>query len=534
MPFAQPLAVPGIPFAIPPIVPPVAANKPELDSAGSFPSNNNDTTNLYVGNLSPQVTEEILCMEFGVFGPLASVKIMWPRSAEEHSRGRNCGFVAFMNREDAAKSKDALDGKELLGYELRVGWGKCVTLPSQPFYVHKTIRDENTLTGLPFNARPLKDKRERDDLFSKVDLTALEQALYNSEISVPIPKDVTIRRLIHRTIEALVNEGALFEQVLMIKVARDPKFKFLFNYASPEHRYYRWKLYSVLQGDEVNSWRTTRFRMYEKGSFWVPPTLEEARLTEHVKKGQLTAKQRDELEDLLRNLTLARTSIKEAMGFCLENCEAAPEIVECITESLCILETPIQLKVARFFVVSDILNNTAMQGASYYRTQFEQTLPQIVGNLNSAYRAIPGRMRAELFKKNILNCIAAWEEWALYPFDFLNTLKTAFTAAPIKNASVPATASPAGEPEPIIQAHSAPVSSVDHVAPATALPGFKVVGSAEEEDIDGEDIVGSEDIDGEDIEGEDLLSKPKPEALKPGALSKWCSISDDEEAVNSK
>jgi U2-associated protein SR140 len=274
--------------------------------------------------------------------------------------------------------------------------------------------------------------------------------------------------------------------------------------------------------------------MYEKGSFWVPPTLEEARLTEHVKKGQLTAKQRDELEDLLRNLTLARTSIKEAMGFCLENCEAAPEIVECITESLCILETPIQLKVARFFVVSDILNNTAMQGASYYRTQFEQTLPQIVGNLNSAYRAIPGRMRAELFKKNILNCIAAWEEWALYPFDFLNTLKTAFTAAPIKNASVPATASPAGEPEPIIQAHSAPVSSVDHVAPATALPGFKVVGSAEEEDIDGEDIVGSEDIDGEDIEGEDLLSKPKPEALKPGALSKWCSISDDEEAVNSK
>jgi hypothetical protein len=146
------------------------------------------------------------------------------------------------------------------------------------------------------------------------------------------------------------------------------------------------------------------------------------------------------------------------------------------------------------------------------------------------FRAIPGRMRAELFKvshfffalaspfhfflkKNILNCIAAWEEWALYPFDFLNTLKTAFTAAPIKNASVPATASPAGEPgwsscaiffllpvelkgahppvEPIIQAHSAPVSSVDHVAPATALPGFKVVGSAEEEDIDGEDIVGS-------------------------------------------
>ena len=41
---------------------------------------------------------------FGKYGPLASVKIMWPRTDEERVRNRNCGFVAFMNRQDAERA----------------------------------------------------------------------------------------------------------------------------------------------------------------------------------------------------------------------------------------------------------------------------------------------------------------------------------------------------------------------------------------------------------------------------------------------
>ena len=48
---------------------------------------------------------------FGRFGPLASVKIMWPRTDEEKSRGRNCGFVAFMNRNDGERALKHLRGK---------------------------------------------------------------------------------------------------------------------------------------------------------------------------------------------------------------------------------------------------------------------------------------------------------------------------------------------------------------------------------------------------------------------------------------
>jgi hypothetical protein len=47
-----------------------------------------------------QVNEAHLAREFGRFGPIGSVKIMWPRDEEQRRRGRNCGFVAFMVRHE--------------------------------------------------------------------------------------------------------------------------------------------------------------------------------------------------------------------------------------------------------------------------------------------------------------------------------------------------------------------------------------------------------------------------------------------------
>jgi U2-associated protein SR140 len=41
---------------------------------------------------------QVLMREFGRFGPLGSVKVMWPRDEEQRRRGRNNGFVSFMVR----------------------------------------------------------------------------------------------------------------------------------------------------------------------------------------------------------------------------------------------------------------------------------------------------------------------------------------------------------------------------------------------------------------------------------------------------
>ena len=70
---------------------------------------------------------------FGKHGPLASVKIMWPRTEDEKSRGRHCGFVAFMARKDAERAQKALIGK-MIGEIQRQLKLTCALMTFVPFF----------------------------------------------------------------------------------------------------------------------------------------------------------------------------------------------------------------------------------------------------------------------------------------------------------------------------------------------------------------------------------------------------------------
>ena len=125
---------------------------PPLLEDGSKDNGDPFTTNVYCGYLPSHFTEQTLCDLFGVFGPLGSVKIMWPRTPEEIARNRLTGFVSFMKREDAEESMKYFQKTMVDGADLRVGWGKVVPLPPKPFYVHPK-HSGPIETGLPFNAQ---------------------------------------------------------------------------------------------------------------------------------------------------------------------------------------------------------------------------------------------------------------------------------------------------------------------------------------------------------------------------------------------
>ncbi|RWR75859.1 protein RRC1-like protein isoform X1 [Cinnamomum micranthum f. kanehirae] len=219
---------------------------------------------------SCQVDENFLLRTFGRFGPIASVKIMWPRTEEERRRQRNCGFVAFMNRADGQAAKDEMQGTK---------WARC------PFLIMR-VELERTLTD----------------------------------------------------------------------------------------------------------------------------------------------SQRDEFEDMLRALTLERSQIKDAMGFSLDNADAAGEVVEVLTESLTLKETPIPTKVARLMLVSDILHNSSapVKNASAYRTKFEASLPDIMESFNDLYRSITGRITAEALKERVLKVLQVWSDWFLFSDAYVNGLRATF------------------------------------------------------------------------------------------------------------
>jgi U2-associated protein SR140 len=100
-----------------------------------------------------------------------------------------------------------------------------------------------------------------------------------------------------------------------------------------------------------------------------------------VRRGreQLSEDQRDDFEDLLRGLTMNRQRIRDAMGFAIDNAEAASEVVQVMTEALTLAETPIPTKVARLFLVSDILHNSTapVRNAHAYRSQYAPILFKI-------------------------------------------------------------------------------------------------------------------------------------------------------------
>ena len=77
---------------------------------------------------------------------------------------------------------------------------------------------------------------------------------------------------------------------------------------------------------------------------------------------------------MLRTLLPDRNPLAETMVWCIEHAEAGSEIVDCIAESLSILQTPLTKKVARLYLISDILHNCSVKGVpnvSFYRKGFQ-------------------------------------------------------------------------------------------------------------------------------------------------------------------
>ena len=51
---------------------------------------------------------------------------------------------------------------------------------------------------------------------------------------------------------------------------KEHKFDFLFEHDSPGNVYYRWRTYSLAQGDNLKQWRTQPFQIYTNGGkLWV-------------------------------------------------------------------------------------------------------------------------------------------------------------------------------------------------------------------------------------------------------------------------
>ncbi|EYB83500.1 hypothetical protein Y032_0334g2840 [Ancylostoma ceylanicum] len=440
------------------------------------------TTNLYISNLPLDMTMEDLFDSFGSFGPLASAKILFPRTEEEKRREHLCGFCAFMSREDVDRALAQMMGFFIRGEPIRMSFAKPIVVPAQvdplnltPFYVPPPLVDlsaPDPITELPFNAKPLYAdlmayKEKYGELprygtpidFEGEQKEAYEKMIKNATVRVVIPSDSHLLLVIQHVVEFTIREGPLFEAMLMTRERTNPLFRFLFELNHPTHVYYRWRLFSISQGDTFLEWRREKFRMFDGGSWWQPPipqaelfscmprslysfacTLTEPsrwlpkldapsqsrsstrthdtrerrdrsrgspRRDTKKPKARLRKSQRKKLEQLLRELTPESDSIGYAMVWCADHATCAREICECIYESLTIDETPLHKKIARLYLISDLLANAASRGVRdvfYFRQYFGDLLTKIFSALGRTLRNISARLKAEQFKQRVMSC----------------------------------------------------------------------------------------------------------------------------------
>ncbi|RMC02134.1 hypothetical protein DUI87_21299 [Hirundo rustica rustica] len=512
---------------------------------GSHDVGDPSTTNLYLGNINPQMNEEMLCQEFGRFGPLASVKIMWPRTDEERARERNCGFVAFMNRRDAERALKNLNGKMIMSFEMKLGWGKAVPIPPHPIYIPPSMM-EHTLppppSGLPFNAQPRERLKNPNApmLPPPKNKEDFEKTLSQAIVKVVIPTErymfffiITDLNIENFPFGILKKNGDVVEKEFARFDTSNDRVCGSGRAHVRSHDHEPRNQQPNVQGDAPTKWRTEDFRMFKNGSFWRPPPLNpylhgmseeqetEAFVEEPNKKGALKEEQRDKLEEILRGLTPRKNDIGDAMVFCLNNAEAAEEIVDCITESLSILKTPLPKKIARLYLVSDVLYNSSAKvaNASYYRKFFETKLCQIFSDLNATYRTIQGHLQSENFKQRVMTCFRAWEDWAIYPEPFLIKLQNIFLGL----VNIMEDKETEEVPDDL---DGAPIEEELDGAPLEDVDGIPI-DAAPIDDLDGVPIKSlDDDLDGVPLDTTEDSKKNEP--IFKVAPSKWEAVDESE------
>ena len=161
-----------------------------------------------------------------------------------------------------------LKGTRVLDFDMKIGWGRAVKLPAIPLYRKNPHPNPETLC----DPLPPVVNYHKENVTVAAEHIALPSAVAQLKIQAPVGH---LRTIIDMTADYVAKLGHVFEKQIMIREAGNAEFHFMFQTFSQDHLYYRWKTYSLSQGDDIKQWRETPFQMMNGGAFWIPPSVNE-------------------------------------------------------------------------------------------------------------------------------------------------------------------------------------------------------------------------------------------------------------------
>jgi len=357
------------------------------------------------------------------------------------------------------------------------------------------------------------------------------------KFEIKIPGDKVVKQTIDRLALHVARDGMIFENLAISRERKNRNFDFLFNIEHSDHLYYRWRTISLCFGDSLQGWREKPFQIILDGAWWIPPKATKApsrhsrtsssssshdrdrsrgvsgRSGSYRRNGMIPvgARPLSEVErvsfmNTLRQLNRKRHTIREAMAFCLDKSYKCREVVEIISESLTISQTKAEKKLARLYLVSDILHNSQamVKNASAYRSEFQKRLREIFISVKECYDRQDASTKegAELktdFETSVKSVLRVWDRWNLFPTHLVKGLRLIFLPH-LKDAA--AKEDPAGGD--VIGVKNKLEDDKEDVPDilAMALAG-KVGGEDEESEVDGEPM--DEELDGAPMDDDDDL-----------------------------
>ncbi|KAH9814813.1 hypothetical protein DFH28DRAFT_969431 [Melampsora americana] len=462
-------------------------------SGGSRDTGDPLTTNVHVGNLPGTISEQTLGAFCVKWGPIASLKIMWPRSGSDNIGGAGYGmvamrqtksgglngFVSYMKRSDAERACRELDGFDWGGNILRTGWGKAMPMPSGHKAQFELPRESRMTSRSPSpkrrryaKASPNRDSRRRrrsrsasshdsrdydrrrrsrsrsdedrgrsskrrrqydsrsrSRSFSRsrsvsYDRSRSRSRSYRSRsrsrsrnykdnrVWPRLSNGEEEEKFITTVAKKVLEHGERFEKTLREREKSNPKFNFLIESDAPAHHYFRML---IDRHYRPPSPPPPAFADEGYTSIYSTDSAEESE-NERLPKGKLGKYSRKRFQAMLRSVTPQRERIARCMAFALHHADAADEVAAILVQSLTIDMTPIPRKLARLYVISDILHNSSnsLPNAWKYRQVLEKLLPDVFDHLNLIYRSFPGRIKAETFKKQISLIVNVWSSFMVF------------------------------------------------------------------------------------------------------------------------
>ncbi|TFY82689.1 hypothetical protein EWM64_g1314, partial [Hericium alpestre] len=111
--------------------------------------NKEDTSghyHVFVGDLSPEVNDEVLAKAFAAFGTMSDARVMWDMNS---GKSRGYGFLAFRDKTDAEQAIATMNGEWLGSRAIRVNWANQKTQGAMPGAPDTSPRPAASTGGAP-------------------------------------------------------------------------------------------------------------------------------------------------------------------------------------------------------------------------------------------------------------------------------------------------------------------------------------------------------------------------------------------------